>query len=168
MPAARVTVPAVEASDPQARARLAFALVAALVLGAIVVIVVVLGGGDEGPETLTAASPACLRAWNGDPGATAYGRHNFNFHQYTGALVTFLTQDGAVVEEDEGGKCAVIFPSRVLDPEPFAAGEVLDRSRWVPISSLPGIQLAQVGELQVEAANAPNTVLDTAGRLTPR
>jgi hypothetical protein len=168
VPAARVSVPAVEAAESPSRARLVFALVAALGLGAIVVVVVALGG-DEGSATLTAAPPACIRAWNADAAATAYGRHNFNFHDYDGALVTFLTPDGAVVEEEGGGaKCAVIFPSRVLDPEPFAAGQVLQRDRWQPISELPAVELARVGELQAEAARTPNTTLDLAGRLTER
>jgi hypothetical protein len=158
----------VEASGPQPRTRLAFAAIAALVLGAIVVAVVVLGGGDEGPSGVTAAAPACLRAWNRDPAATAYGRHNFNFHSYEGALVTFLSPQAEVVDEGEHGKCAVIFPSRVLDPEPIAAGEVLQQGRWLPISSMQGIELARVAELQVDAARAPNTVLNTAGQLASR
>jgi hypothetical protein len=81
--------------------------------------------------------------------------------------VTFLTPQGAVVEEGAGASCAVIFPSKVLDPEPFAAGEVLHTDGWQPISELPGIELARVGELQADAAQAPNTILDTTGRLTP-
>ena len=157
-----------EASAGESRTRLVFALAATLVLGAIVVLVLVLGGGDQDSRAIAAAPAACLREWNADPAATAYGSHNFNFHDYDGALVTFLTPEGAVVGENEGGKCAVIFPSRALDPEPFAAGEVLAKSRWVPISSLPAISLPQVAELQVEAARAPNTALDTAGRLTSR
>jgi hypothetical protein len=159
---------AVETSESQDRTRLAFAVIAALVLGAIVVAVVVLGGGEDGAEGVTAAAPACIRAWNGDPRATAYGRHNFNFHRYDGALVTFLTPEAEVVEAGEGGKCAVIFPSRVLDPEPIAAGQVLEHRLWTPISTLQGIQLARVAELQVDAARAPNTLLDTTGKLTPR
>lgn len=143
------------------------ALGAALVLGGIVAAVVALGGGDGDPPATVAAAPACVRSWNEDVAATAYGRHNFNFHEYDGALVTFLTDDGRQVEEGEGGKCAVIFPSRVLDTEPFAAGELLRGGRWLPLSELPGIELARVAELQAEAARAPNTSLDPTGRLGP-
>lgn len=150
-----------------ARGRLLIALAAALVLGATVAAVLALGGNDdpERPESV-AASAACIRAWNGDPAATSYGRHNFNFHRYTGALVTRLTAQAEEVAEGEGGTCAVIFPSEVLDSEPFAAGQVLRRDGWRPITSLDGIELARVGELQADAAQAPNTTLDTAGRLT--
>jgi hypothetical protein len=161
-----VTVPAVDGAGSQ-RARLAIALGAALVLGAIVIAVVALGGGDD-EESVVAAAPACIRAWNGDPAATAYGRHNFDFHRYTGALVTFLTPQGSVVGEGEGGRCAVIFPSKVLDPEPFAAGQVLHGESWQPISELAGIELTRVGELQADAAQGPNTILDTEGELTAR
>jgi hypothetical protein len=70
------------------------------------------------------------------------------------------------VEEGDGGVCAVIFPSKALDPEPFAAGQVLLRGAWLPITSLKGVELARVAELQADAAQAPNTTLDTAGELT--
>ena len=46
----------------------------------------------------------------------------------------------------------MIFPSQALDPEPFAAGQVLHANRWLAISSLPGVDLARVAELQVTAA----------------
>jgi hypothetical protein len=155
-------------SQQAARGRVLIALGAAAALAAIIAAVLALGGGEDQAQTLTVAAPACIRAWNGDPGATAYGRHNFNFHQYTGALVTFLDERAAVVGEKEGGRCAVIFPSRVLDPEPFAAGQVLRGGTWEPISALDGVQLSRIAELQVDAARAPNTVLDTVGKLTAR
>jgi hypothetical protein len=59
----------------------------------------------------------------------------------------------------------VIFPSRALDPEPFAAGEVLRDGAWVAISDLPGVELTRVAELQVEAAESPNAAVDRQGRL---
>jgi hypothetical protein len=59
----------------------------------------------------------------------------------------------------------VVFPSRVLDPEPFAAGEVFRDGAWVPISDLPGVELTRVAELQVAAAESPNAAIDRWGRL---
>ena len=153
-----------ESSGSDARGRLLIALGAAVILAATVVGVVALGGGEEAASG-TVASPACIKAWNGDPAATAYGRHNFNFHDYTGALVTFLDENAQEVEEDSG-MCAVVFPSRVLDQEPFAAGQVVKGRRWVPISSLRGVELTRIAELQAQAAQAPNTILDTTGKLT--
>jgi hypothetical protein len=155
----------VESEQVQTRGRLAIALVAALILTATVVAVVVLGD-EESSSGAPVASATCIRAWNGDLAATAYGRHNFNFHDYTGALVTYLTPTGEQVDEGAGGRCAVVFPSKVLDPEPFAAGQVLRGGKWIPISSLEDVELSRIGELQAEAAQAPNTVLDTSGELT--
>ena len=109
----------------------------------------------------------CVEAWNDDPAALAYGRHNFNFHLYTGALVTFLAEGAVEVGPGEVGLCAVIFPSEALDPEPFAAGQVLQGRTWKPISELAGVELTRVAELQVHAAGAPNTSLDDRGELAP-
>jgi hypothetical protein len=150
---------------PSQRGRLLFAGAASALLAVIVVAVLLLGGGESDAErTVTAPSQDCVEAWNNDPAATAYGRHNFNFHRYEGALVTFL--DAAAEEVDEGeGDCAVIFPAEVLDSEPIAAGQVLAGRKWKPISSLDGIDLTRVGELQVLAAQAPNAALDGTGEL---
>jgi hypothetical protein len=154
----------VETSGSDARGRLLIALGAAVILAATVIAVVALGDGEEAASG-SVASPECIKDWNGDPAATSYGRHNFNFHDYTGALVTFLDEAAREVEEAEG-MCAVVFPSRVLDTEPFAAGQVIKGRRWVPITSLRGVELSRIGELQADAAQAPNTILDTTGKLT--
>jgi hypothetical protein len=130
-----------------------------------VVVAVALGGGGGEPDRV-ALDPACVKAWNDDEAALAYGRHNFNFHDYEAALVTHLDAAAQEVPADaEDALCAVIFPSRVLDPEPFAAGEVLRDGAWVAISELPGVELTRVAELQVEAAESPNAAIDGLGRL---
>jgi hypothetical protein len=111
------------------------------------------------------AGPTCADAWNEDPAARAYGGHNFSFHLYKGALVYCVTDDAAAVEPEEVGMCAVVFPSRALDPEPFAAGQVLRGAHRVPISTLPGVDLSRVAELQVTAGDSPNTTLGVHGEL---
>ena len=147
------------------RARLVIALGAALVLTAIIVVVAVASAGDSDDQ---AAPPqSCVEAWNADPAALVYGRHNFDFHHYTGALVTFLAEGAVEVGPGEVGLCAVIFPSEALDPEPFAAGQVLQGRTWKPISELAGVELTRLAELQVQAAGAPNTTLDDRGELAP-
>jgi hypothetical protein len=155
-----------EASEaPSQRGRLVIAGAATALLAAIVVVVLLLGGGEgEAERAVVPPSPECVEAWNADPEATAYGRHNFNFHRYEGALVTFLDQAAEEVGEGEG-ECAVVFPSRVLDSEPIAAGQLLQGRVWKPISSLEGIDLTRVAELQVLAAEAPNAALDGTGEL---
>jgi hypothetical protein len=155
-----------EADTGDLRTRILIALGAAVVLAAaIVVIAVASGGGSDGREAV-AAPQRCVDAWNRDQAALAYGRHNFNSHDYDGALVTFLTDGGEEVGPDEGGHCAVIFPSEALDPEPIAAGQVL-KGNWFPISQLERVELHRVAELQVLAAGSPNTILDVRGTLTP-
>lgn len=153
-----------DAAQPQPRARLLIALGAALALILLVVVVIASSGGGDESESFVAA-PECIDAWNENASATAYGRHNFNFHLYTGALVTFLTDDAAQVGKGEGGRCAVIFPSQALDPEPFAAGQILQGKKWLSLSSLDGVALTRVAELQAEAAATQNTAIETTGRL---
>ena len=59
-----------------------------------------------------------------------------------------------------------MFPSRALDPEPFAAGQVLIGSRWQPISLLEGVSTVRVAELQARAAGSGvNASLAASGRL---
>ena len=144
---------------------------AAVVLAAIVVVVAGGGGGDDdggggGDERISAALPAeCMEKWNADPAAIAFGRHNFRGHGYEAALVTYLTRAGEAAQSAEEGRCAVIFPARVLDPEPVAAGEIVLAEEWTPISVLPGVELDRVAELQAIAAGNPNTRLESSGRL---
>ena len=157
---------AAETAQP-ARGRILIALGTAVALIAVIVVVAVVSGGGSEERGVTDAPSACVDSWNRDRAARAYGRHNFNFHMYEGALVTYLTPTAEEVAADQGGSCAVIFPSQALDPEPFAAGQVLRADRWLAISSLPGVDLARVAELQVTAAKAPNTRLDAQGELTP-
>ena len=151
---------------PSSRGRILIAAAAAVVLGAAIALIALASGGGEGREAV-AAPQRCIEAWNRDQAARAYGRHNFSFHLYKGALVTFLTETGREVEEGQGGLCAVVFPARALDPEPFAAGQVLRRDTWVPIADLEGVELSRVAELQTLAAGSPNTTLDVQGALGP-
>lgn len=156
-----------QSAGNEARGRVAIAAVFALVLTGIIIVVAVASGGGDSDGDPVAAAPRCIRAWNSDPAARSYGRHSFNFHLYKGALVTFLSETGEQVAEDEGGLCAVIFPSQALDPEPFAAGQVLKGKLWFPLSELDGMQLSRLAELQVTAAGSPNTTLDELGELAP-
>jgi hypothetical protein len=154
-----------EAGTGETRARILIAIGAGVALAAVIVVIAFAsGGGSEGRGTI-AAPQRCIDSWNRDQAALAYGRHNFSFHLYEGALVTFLTNGGEEVGPGEGGLCAVIFPSQALDPEPFAAGQVLKGKLWFPISELEGIELGRLAELQVIAAGSPNTSLDVQGTL---
>ena len=148
-----------------ARARILIAIGAGVVLATVIAVIAVASGGDSEERSEVAAPQECVDSWNRDQAARAYGRHNFSFHLYEGALVTYLTGTGEEVGKGEGGLCAVIFPSKALDPEPFAAGQVLRGKLWFPISELEGMELARLAELQVLAAGSPNTGLDVQGVL---
>ncbi len=147
------------------RARILIAVGAAVALAAVIAVIAVASGGGSDGRDVVAAPERCVDAWNRDQAALAYGRHNFSFHLYEGALVTYLTKTGEEVVEGEGGLCAVIFPSQALDPEPFAAGQVLEGKLWFPISELDQMELSRLAELQVLAAGSPNTTLDVQGVL---
>jgi hypothetical protein len=67
-----------------------------------------------------------------------YGVHNFGTHGSTDARAGRLT----------------------------AAGQVLRGRRWLPISTLDGVELTRVAELQAEAAAGPNAVLSPEGKLS--
>jgi hypothetical protein len=118
------------------------------------------GGGDDAPPP----PEVCIEAWNADPSATAYGIHNFGAHGYTEARVARLT--AGAEPADQGGLCAVTFPALTLDREPVAAGQLFRDGVWSPISSLDGVELPRVAELQAEAAASPNALLDPQGRLS--
>ena len=156
-----------ETESEDTRGRIVIALAAAIGLAAVIVIVAVASGGEGESREQVAAPPHCVEDWNSDQAARAYGRHNFSYHLYKGALVTFLNDTGQEVGPGEGGRCAVVFPSEALDPEPVAAGQVLRRGLWVPVSGLEGIELSRVAELQAIAAGSPNTTLDVQGELAP-
>ena len=88
------------------RARGAIIAGAAALLGAIVAIVVLTGGSGDAEERAAGPPPErCVRAWNADQAALAYGRHNFNFHDYEGALVTYLDDAAREVAAGESGRC---------------------------------------------------------------
>jgi hypothetical protein len=140
-----------------------FAAAAGAVLAAVVA-VVALAGGDSGPEE-EPLELACVEAWNDDEAALAYGRHNFNFHDYEAARVIRLSVPGAARLGGEETPCAVIFPSETLDPEPEAAGMAFVGRAWTVLSSL-GFDEIRRAELQAEAAAAPNAAIDRQGRLS--
>lgn len=143
------------------RRRLILAAVILIAFVAIVAVVATSSGGDEGSEGAAAAPRECIRAWNGDRDAIAYAQHNSIFHNYKNAQVGYLTPgpDASVSDDPEAGECVVVFARASLDPEPFAAGQILEEDGWRPL-----IQVSDqntVARLQSEAfdgANAKPTI----------
>jgi hypothetical protein len=135
-----------------------------VVLGGVVVVAALAGGG-EGGDAQAAAPSECIQAWNTDPDAIAYGRHNFGSHGYDDVQVTMLTPKATEPAEGERGVCAVIFGALQLDSEAAAAGQLLLGNAWEPIALQNGVELTRVGELQQVAAGRANASLDGGGEL---
>jgi hypothetical protein len=143
--------------------RVLFAAAAGAML-ATVVAVVAISGEDGGPES-TSLDVSCVEDWNDDEAALAYGRHNFNFHDYEAARVVHLSVPAGAEQGGDESPCSVIFPSETLDPEPEAAGMAFLGGSWTALSSV-GFDDVRLAELQAEAAASPNAALDVQGRLS--
>ena len=127
---------------------------AALLLIAGIVVAVVLRDSEE-----AAAAPAeCVDAWNESPAAVSLGQHQYEDHGYNRVEITRIDPESLATGEDESD-CVVIFPARLLDPEPIAAALVLQDTRWKPVAQLRGVTLPELGDLQAEALDATNGAL---------
>jgi hypothetical protein len=133
---------------------------AVLLLIAGIVVAVVLRNSEE-----TSAAPAeCVSAWNESRAAGSLGRHQYDDHGYNRVQITRLDPESLVTGNGESD-CAVVFPARLLDPEPIAAALVLARERWVPVAQLPGVELTELGDLQAAALDATNGALLKEGEI---
>ena len=133
---------------------------AVLLLIAGIVVAVVLRDSEE-----AAAAPAeCVDAWNESGAVVSLGRHQYDGHGYNRVQITRL-DPGSLVTGNGESDCAVIFPARLLDPEPIAAGLVLPGERWMPVAQLPGVELTELGELQAAALDATNGALLKEGEI---
>jgi hypothetical protein len=151
------------------RARLLIAGGAAVALVALVAAIILLSGRDE-QAAQAAVFPApeeCLDAWNDDPNAREFARHNATFHGYEGAQVGYMRPqpDGHVSAEPADGACVVVFPRSELDPEAFAAGQVLAADRWATLDTL--LPPEAVARLQSEAIGGANARPAPGGQLLP-
>ena len=148
------------------RARLAFAVAAAAALGAVVMLVAVVGRGSDDPADVARAPAECVRAWNHEPDAVAFGVHNATAHGYSRVQVTHLTEDGSEPADPETGKCAVIFAATSLDPELGAAAQILvAKGQWLPLFNLPGIDSGRLAQLQSDAVELANADLQPDGTI---
>lgn len=146
-----------------ARMRVAWALGSGLLLCGLIAAVVALGGGERSVSAIPAPGE-CLKAWNADADALAYGRHNRTFHNYSEAQVGYFAREELSVTGDAGsGACVVLFPRTSLDPEPIGAGQLLRGEGWVPLNE--ELDLNSVAELQSAAFEGANVALIATGEL---
>ena len=134
----------------------------AAVAGAVLVLVagVVVAVALRDSEEASGAPAECVEAWNEDRAAVALGRHQYSDHGYNRVEITRL--DPAALTTGEGD-CTVIFPARLLDPEPIAAAMIQRDGRWVPLADLRGVTLPDLGKLQAGALDAANGSLVRKG-----
>jgi hypothetical protein len=147
------------------RARIGIGAAAVILLAGLIAIILVSSRGSEqgaGPP----APHRCLEAWNSDPRAIEFGRHNSLSHGYSDVQVGYMPAEGSRVltSAPDGGRCAVVFAASQLDPEPIAAGEIHVDGEWTPLSSL--LESADLAELQSTAVGEANAHVTPAGDLS--
>ena len=146
-------------------ARFGAALAAVVLLAGLTAIILTSSGSSSEERTAVPAPLGCLKAWNSDSRAIAFGRHNSISHRYDDVQVGRMPQEGAtsLSSRPGTGECAVVFAAEQLDPEPEAAGEIqLDRE-WIPLSSL--LETAALAELQSAAVDGANAIVTADGEL---
>ena len=153
-------------TEGASRARLGVALAATVLLaGLTAVILLASSSGNSGEGAASPAPGDCLKAWNSDQQAIAFGRHNSVSHGYTDVEVGYMPEEGSasLSADAEAGECAVVFAANELDPEELAAGEIHGVGEWVPLSGF--IESADLAELQGAAVGGANAIVTEQGNL---
>jgi hypothetical protein len=144
------------------RLLLAGGLAAALVI-AVVLITALRGSGPD--REFASPPPRCIDAWNTDPAAVAFGRHQSGSHGYYEVQVLTLSNDGRseVPPTAPGASCAVVFASSALDPEPVSAAQIVKSGAWTPLSRFS--DFSRLAELQADAQSAYNAQITPEGTI---
>ena len=141
-------------------------MLAAAVLLAGLTAIILTSSGSSSEEGAAAPAPSrCLKAWNSDPEAIAFGRHDSVSHGYTDVQVGYMPKEGStsLSSEPGGGECAVVFAADQLDPEPEYAGQIHLEGEWVPLSAL--LEPTALAELQSAAVGGANATVSPQGNL---
>jgi len=137
---------------------------AVLLAGLTAVIVLASSSGPE--EGAASATPGdCLKAWNSDRQAIAFGRHNSVAHDYSDVEIGYMPEEGSATlsADADAGECAVVFAANELDPEELAAGQIHGVGGWVPLSGF--LEPADLAELQSAAVGGANAIVTPQGNL---
>jgi hypothetical protein len=146
-------------------ARFGVVLAATVLLAGLVAIVLTSSQGSSEKGPVAPAPLRCLKEWNSDPEAIAFGRHNSLSHGYSDVQVGYMPPEGAdsISSGPAGKECAAVFAAEQLDPEPIAAGQLHDQTQWVPLSGL--LETADLAELQDAAVDGANATVTPEGEL---
>lgn len=146
-------------------ARFGAALAAVVLLAGLTAIILTSSGSSTEEGTAAPAPLRCLKEWNSDPQAIAFGRHNSVSHGYSDVQVGRMPQEGStsLSSEPGAGECAAVFAAEQLDPEPEAAGEIQLDGEWIPLSSL--LETAALAELQSAGVDGANATVTAEGEL---
>ncbi len=128
--------------------------------------IILTSSGSSSEEGTAAPAPLrCLKAWNSDSQAIAFGRHNSVSHGYIDVQVGLMPQEGStsLSSKPGAGECAVVFAAEQLDPEALAAGEIHDQRQWLPLSTL--LEPEELAELQSAAVDGANATVTEEGEL---
>jgi hypothetical protein len=144
------------------RARLGFALAAALVLGGLITVFLVVTGRSE---RTSAAPRRCLQAWNSDKYARGFGAHDAGAHSYVDVEVGYMPKEGSatVSADSHAGTCAVVFAATQLDPEVEYVGQQLVEGEWLPLSGV--LEPSALEALQRAALDRANASVTPEGTL---
>jgi hypothetical protein len=146
-------------------ARFGAVLAAIVLLTGLTTIILTSSGSSSEEGTAPPAPLGCLKAWNSDSQAIAFGRHNSVGHGYSDVQVGRMPREGStsLSSEPDAGECAAVFAAEQLDPEPLAAGQIHDQRHWVPLSSL--LEPSALAELQSAAVDGANATVTAEGEL---
>ena len=146
-------------------ARFGAVLAAVVLLAGLTAIILTSSGSSSEKGTAAPAPLGCLKAWNSDSQAIAFGRHNSVSHGYSDVQVGRMPQEGSTSLSNEpgAGECAAVFAAEQLDPEPVAAGQIHGQGQWVPLSTL--LEPTALGELQSAAVDGANATVTAEGEL---
>jgi hypothetical protein len=153
------------AETQASRARLGVALAAAVLLVGLTAVIVLASSSGSSEEGAASAPDDCLKAWNSDPEAISFGRHNSVGHGYSQVEVGYMPEEGsASLSADAAvGECAVVFAANQLDPEVLAAGQIYVDAEWLPLSGL--LETADLAQLQSAAVGGANATVTPQGNL---
>ena len=146
-------------------ARFGIVLAAGVLLAGLTAIILTSSKSSSDQGGAAPAPSRCLKAWNSDSEAIAFGRHDSVSHGYSDVQVGYMPKEGStsLSSEPGGGECAVVFAANQLDPEAVYVGQIQLEGEWLPLSAL--VEPTTLAELQSAAFGGANATVTPQGNL---